>query len=316
MNLWKWKRTSRLEGGQPAAAILSPSAEAGTSDVASLAAPVEIADPDGLPAFTPPPPGVSLGRSFCQDGFVLVPQVFDQAEVAELRRAAIALFANNRPPFEPRFSNSVLFEEPFRLIFRNRKYIQTLRELLGEDFLFVNEFALHDSHYAGWHTDTVSPEGKAGHEFHWSPGFCVVQTAIYLQDNDQNGGGLDVVPGSHMRDDTLAALLRRERGFPIVNRMPDPVDDPRRDAVSLRGRAGDLVIFHFRLSHRASPPGRAAQSDADRKLGLFMVAGPNNAQTRRYHAWLDEYNQMNGTTRAVVPDDFRSLLSGIGHSIT
>jgi hypothetical protein len=46
-----------------------------------------------------------------------------------------------------------------------------------------------------------------------------------------------------------------------------------------------------------------------------MVAGANNAQTRRYRAWLDEYDQMNGTTRPVVPDDFRSLLSGIGHSV-
>jgi hypothetical protein len=316
MILWKRKPTSRSEDRQPAAAILSSSAEAATPEVATPAAPVEIAAPDVLPAFTPPPPGVSLGRSFCQDGFVLVPQVFDQTEIAELRRAAIAQFPDNRPPFEPRFSNTVLFEEPFRLVFRNRKFIEALRTVLGEDFVFVDEFALHDSHFAGWHTDTVSPDGKAGHEFHWSPSFCVVQNAIYLQDNTENGGGLDVVPGSHMRDDTLAALLRREHGFPIVNRMPDPVDDSRRNAVSLRGRAGDLVIFHFRLSHRASPPRREAQNDFDRKLGMFMVAGANNAQTRRYHAWLDEYAQMNGTTRAVVPDDFRSFLSGIGHGVT
>jgi hypothetical protein len=32
-----------------------------------------------------------------------------------------------------------------------------------------------------------------------------------------------------------------------------------------------------------------------------MVAGPNNAQTRQYRTWLDEYDQMNGTTRPVVP---------------
>ena len=223
MNLWKWKRTSRLEGGQPAAAIRSSRAEAGTSEAATTsAAPVDIAVPDVLPTFTLPPAGVSLERSFCQDGFVVVPQVFDQTEMAELRRAAIAQFPDNRPPFEPQFSSTAVFQEPFRLVFRNRKFIQALRAVLGEDFVFVNEFGLHDSFYVGWHTDTATPEGKVGHEFHWSPGFCVVQIAIYLQDNNENGGGLDVVPGSYVRDDPFAASMRREHGLPIVNRMPEP----------------------------------------------------------------------------------------------
>ena len=146
MIFWKWKRTSRLEDEQPAAAIRSSSAEAGTPEVATMsAAPVDIVVPEELPAFTLPPAGVSLERSFCQDGFVVVPQVFDQTEMAELRRAAIAQFPDNRPPFEPRFSSTALFQEPFRLVFRNRKFIQALRTVLGEDFVFINEFSLHDS---------------------------------------------------------------------------------------------------------------------------------------------------------------------------
>jgi hypothetical protein len=312
MNLWKWKRTSRLEDGQPAAAVPSSGTEADTSEVATMS--VDVADPEELPTFTLPPAGVSLERSFCQDGFVVVPQVFDQTEIAELRRAAIAQFPDNRPPFEPKFAGPALFQEPFQLVFHNRKFIQALRTVLGEDFVFLNELGLHDSFYVGWHTDTASPEGKVGHEFHWSPGFCVVQAAIYLQDNNENGGGLDVVPGSYVRDDPFAALLRREHGLPVVSRIPEPAD-PYRGGVSLRGRAGDLVIFHLRLYHRASRRRREAQNDLDRKLAMFTVAGPNNAQTRRYRAWLDEYDQMNGTTRPVVPDDFRSMLSKIGHSI-
>jgi hypothetical protein len=318
MNLWKWKRTTRLEGEQPVAAIHSSAAEttvpAAPVDVAGSERPVDIADPEQLPAFTLPPAGVSLERSFCQDGFVVVPQVFDQTEIAEIRRAAIALFPDNRPPFEPKFSNTALYREPFRLIFRKPKLIQALRAVLGDDFVFVNEFALHDSFYAVWHADTSSPEGKGGHEFHWSPSFGCVQTAIYLKDNIESGGGLDVVPGSHMRDDPLAALWRRERGLPIASRCRS-ADDPYRGGVSLPCRPGDLVIFHLRLRHRASQRKSEAQTDVDRKLAMFMVAGPNNAQTRRYRAWLDEYDQMNGTTRATIPDDFRSLLSGVGHSV-
>src|SRR5262245_54008794 len=140
MILWKRKRTSRLEDGQPAPAICSSGAEAGTSEVATMsAAPVDVAVPEELPAFTLPPAGVSLERSFCQDGFAVIPQVFDQTELAEIRRAAIAQFPDNRPPFEPKFSSTALFQEPFRRIFRNHKFIQALRTVLGEDFVFINE---------------------------------------------------------------------------------------------------------------------------------------------------------------------------------
>jgi hypothetical protein len=304
-----------LESGQPATAVHSSKAEAGTPEAATTsAAPVDIALPKALPTFTLPPPGVSLERSFSQDGFVVIPQVFDQTEMAELRRAAIAQFPNNKPPFEPQFASGAVFQEPFRRVFRSRKLIQALRAVLGEDFVFINEFGLHDSFYVGWHTDTATPEGKVGHEFHWSPGFNVVQIAIYMQDNSENGGGLDIVPGSYVRDDPFSAAMRREQGLPPVNRMPEPTD-PYRDAVSLRSRAGDLVIFHLRSYHRASRRRSEAQSDVDRKLAMFLVAGPNNALTRRYSAWLDEYAQMNGTVRAVIPDDFRSLLAGSGHSV-
>jgi hypothetical protein len=268
-----------------------------------------------LPVFTPPPTGISLERSFCQDGFVMVPQVFDRTEIAEFRRAAIAQFPDNRPPFKAQVSNTAFFQEPFRRVFRNRKFIEALRTLLGEDFVFVNEFALHDSHYVGYHTDAASLEGKGGHEFHWSPLFCLAEIVIYLQDNGENGGGLDAVPGSHIRDDPFSAKLRHEHGFPIASRMPEPTDDPYRSGVSIPSRAGDVVIFHYRLFHRASERRREAMDDVDRKLAMFMAAGPNNALTRRYRAWVDEYDQMNGTRRPVIPNDFHSLLSEAGNNV-
>ena len=314
MNLWKWKRTTRLEGEQPVAAIHSSTAEATVPaapvDVAVSERPVDIADPERLPAFTLPPAGVSLERSFCQDGFVVVPQVFDQTEIAEIRRAAIAEFPNNRPPFEPTFSNTALFQEPFQRVFRNRKFIQALRSVAGEDFVFVNEFALHDSFYAGWHTDTTSPEFKADHEFHWSPGFCLVQVAIYLQDNGEDGGGLDVVPGSYIRDDPLAATMRRKNGLPSVSRMTEPSGG--RSQFDL----GPATSSSFICVSATVPPGarRMPRTISTANLRCSWLPAPTTRR-RGDIAWLDEYGQMNGTTRPAVPDDFRSLLSGVGHSV-
>jgi hypothetical protein len=307
-----WKRTSPSADGRPMPATHSSSAEAGSPEAVPMPAPpADTVAPDSLPAFSPPPAGVSVERSFCQNGFVWVPQVFDQTDMAELRRAAIGQFPDNRPPFEPQFNIEAVYQEPFRLVFRNRKFIQSLRTVLGDDFVFVNNCGLHDSFYVGWHTDTATPEGKGGHEFHWSPGFCVVQVATYLQDNGENGGGLDVVPGSHVRDDVFAAQLRRENGFPVAR---EPVNEYA-SGVSIPSRAGDVVIFHLRLSHRASRRRVDATADTDRKLAMFMVAGANNALTRRYSAWLDEYAQMTDTPRTEITDEVRSFLSGVGHSI-
>lgn len=251
--------------------------------------------------FIPAAASVSIGRAFCQNGFVPLPQVFTRAEIEGFRRAAIDLLPANALPFKAQFSNAALFHEAFRGIFRNQRLLSALRELLGDDFVFVNEFALHDSYFSGWHSDTSSPEAKGHHEFHWSPRFMLMNVAIYLQDNRDNGGGLDAVPKSFLRDDPLALSLR---GIQVA--------EPYKDGATIRSNAGDVVVFHLRTSHRSSDATREAQSDAERKLALFMIVGPNNELTRSYRTWIDEYDRMNGSSRATVPDEFRSFLSDNG----
>ena len=254
-------------------------------------------------------------RRFVQDGFVVLPEVFSNLEIVRLRRALVALFHDNKPPFEARFSNTALFDEPLRsIVFANTRLIGALRELLGEDFLFLNEFAAHDSFYSGWHTDTSSPEGKVGHDFHWSPNFILVNVAIYLQDNGETGGGLDVVPRSYLRDDPLAIGLRRDLGFPPVH-LRDIDADPYCGALTLRAKAGDATVFHLRTSHRSSIATRAADNDDERKLALFILAGANNSSTRRYRTCLNEYHALNTTSRPNLPADFMRVLSDRGLTI-
>ena len=118
--------------------------------------------------FVPPEAHVSLGREFCQNGFVIVPKVFTSEEIAAFRSHAIHILPPNKHPFKSQFISQAPFTEKlFReTIFRNTRFISAFRELLGDDFTFVNEAGLHDSFHAGWHTDTTSPEAKGGHEFH------------------------------------------------------------------------------------------------------------------------------------------------------
>lgn len=264
--------------------------------------------------FVPADARVSIGREFCQNGFVILPRVFTPGEIATFRNHAMNILPSNQPPYKSQFLNQAPFTEKlFReTIFRNTRFIAAFRELLGDDFIFINEAGLHDSFHAGWHSDTTSPEAKGGHEFHWSPEFSLINAAIYLQDNDGGGGGLDAVPGSYLRDDPYAITLRREHNFPPSHRIAENTGNPYRDAVTLRTMAGDVVFFHLRTWHRSSVPTKPAVDDNRRKLAFFLLAGRNNALTRRYCAWLDEYAKMDGHLRPGLPPEFNAFLSDLG----
>jgi hypothetical protein len=141
------KLLKRLSASRPELADFMPAASTTVAPDSATPA-TSIPDPavSNKPVdFIPPPRGVSLERSFCQDGFVLLPQVFTVGEIADFRRAAMQFFPSNRPPFEPQFSNTAMFHPSFRAIFQNGRFIGALRTLFGDDFVFLNEFALHDS---------------------------------------------------------------------------------------------------------------------------------------------------------------------------
>jgi hypothetical protein len=56
---------------------------------------------------------------------------------------------------------------------------------------------------------------------------------------------------------------------------------------------------------------RGPTNDADRKLAIFLLAGVNNASSRRYREWLVQYDAMKRITRfphAASGADFRIAL--------
>ena len=90
-----------------------------------------------------------------------------------------------------------------------------------------------------WHTD--------GH-----PGRHTVtlKTAIYLDEQDEDQGSLNLIPGSH-HGEFSAALFRScgywDRGRPRLRLDPHAVPG----AISLRTRPGDVVLWDNRLWHSA-----------------------------------------------------------------
>jgi hypothetical protein len=226
---------------------------------------------------------------FAQDGFVVVPNVLTAEQVEQLRSFLTRQF--DSPPQFPgdtaktnashpavRFDICTRFPE-LRWLMIHPPLIATLRSILGDDFVLLPEMSAHDSGFGSWHADTGSQE-RAGHLFHLDPDFLMLEAAFYLQDNGPYGGGLDVIPGSHLERDKS---LPEHRDLLTRTKLTLDVWGVRKAGYSIPSRAGDLVLFDFRIQHRATAPGdRRKAPGVPRKLAIFFACSRNNAHARRY----------------------------------
>lgn len=145
---------------------------------------------------------------FDKHGFVIFKNVFTIDEVKYAREVLLEIF-NVPSAYDGDWDNGEVISslradvfnryEELRCLFVNQKIMKCIKSVLGEDIGFVPEMVAHRKGFGGWHKDTTSQE-RAGNVFHYDENWLMIECAIYLQDNDSiYGGGLDVIPGSHMQ---------------------------------------------------------------------------------------------------------------------
>jgi len=101
--------------------------------------------------------------------------------------------------------------------------------------------------------------------------FIVIEIGIYLQDNDEFGGGLRLVPETHRLPDPYVGLLKKKHATrkavdsSLVKRTLKTLSRGRlygwRDRefetvpgeIDIPTKAGDVIIWDVRIVHRASP---------------------------------------------------------------
>ncbi len=223
-----------------------------------------------------------------KQGFTTIPQVLNAAEVKQVRQQLIEIF-NNPSSYEGDLlakgsQGSVYLDmysryPQFHWIFTSDRFVNGMRSILGDDFLYLPESALHHAGYTGWHKDTNAQE-KAGHDFHWQDDFEVVQVGIYLQDNDpEYAGGLDVIPGSHkvrnvspQKKSKIGSLADR-----FLNKLKKQPQE-----YSVPSKAGDVAVFNLRTDHRATQPKSTPIPPEHAKYAIFIVCSRNNGHAKRY----------------------------------
>lgn len=218
-------------------------------------------------------------KHFHDGGYILIPNVLSPEQVQELRAILRPKFKKNekRLPGDTsviRFDVYNRYPEVRWLLFHEAS-MSALRSLLGKNYAVLRDTTAQLNHFGNWHKDTTTQE-IFGYGFHKEPDYLMVDVAYYLQDNtDELGGGLDVEPGSHRRPDPFLKLRNKQRNEPV------------KDFVSIPNKAGDLLIFDFRINHRGSRPQQFAAARKRGKLGLFLACSKNNAHVRAYHEFIN-----------------------------
>ncbi|MBD2002374.1 MULTISPECIES: phytanoyl-CoA dioxygenase family protein [Cyanophyceae] len=268
-------------------------------------------------------------EQFHKNGFLVVSSVLTNEQVRELREFLLKLFESGIQRQSDDGCIDICARYPeLRWLLIHPPIVSALRSLLGNDFVYLPEMAAHDSCFGGWHKDTGSQE-KAGHKFHYQPDYLMVQAALYLQDNGKYGGGLDVIPGSHLHPDKYITKNSRQSGWlslsklkrklyrqlakiqfvrtikgklnklrsqkhlesnnleSFVSHIPLKPEVPSQvGEYSIPSKAGDLVLFDFRLDHKASWPEVVPIPLENRKLVFFFACSKNNENVAKYKKFL------------------------------
>jgi L-proline 4-hydroxylase len=203
-------------------------------------------------------------EQFREDGFILIPGLFDQDELALMRDALPQVFEEEGPHRILEAGTGVVrgvhgvheTHPVFRTLVRLPRLLGPARELLN-DGVYVHQFKINAKMALvgdiwEWHQDFRFWRDEDG-----MPAPQALTAAIFMDPVDEFNGPLMLVPGSHKDgvlettslngagwNETLAARLKHSitpESLAVVVR--------NRGIVAPKGAAGSMLLFHSNILH-------------------------------------------------------------------
>lgn len=241
---------------------------------------------------------------FLENGYLIIPNVLSQETVSDLRTKILEVFKSGEWKKEEFNTNQVLcnvfntFPELTELVL-NKTLIETVKSLLNSTPVLFPETAIHHKFYTGWHKDSTSIE-KNGEKFHLNDNALFLQCGYYLQDNNELGGGITVMPKSHKTSDnftdpfaySLSIKDRIKLKLGLYSDLNNSRLNPNKHSiVDVPTKAGDLVIFNFRLNHAATLPKKIKQEAIpfdQSKLAIFNAFSNDTENAHHYFNFISQ----------------------------
>lgn len=162
-------------------------------------------------------------KKFEENGYVLVPKVFSEAEIEQFRKLAYEQYEIDKSkkldfqlpnlPTKAKYNKGdLLSKEKLHQVLLDDRILQIARTILGSDDLIY----FGDSSYQigtglrGFHRDNIDRTDLNGPD--WKTEYTLIRLGIYLQDHKEYSGGLKIKEGSHKNTDGKAVFVGNEIG--------------------------------------------------------------------------------------------------------
>jgi ectoine hydroxylase-related dioxygenase (phytanoyl-CoA dioxygenase family) len=170
-----------------------------------------------------------------RDGFIVVRNLLSPEEIQNLKDALHRHFANHwvwesLGKYQP---NAAVKIPSISWLFSHPEILSVFRELYGgSDIVFTGNCDAHLNMLNSWHKDgRDGPGGCFLPESFADPDCRLFRAGVYLQDHLHEVGGLTVRKGSHLSRSMEEGQIEH-----------------------LATRAGDVIFFDMRLTHRGKAP--------------------------------------------------------------
>ncbi|MEE4407075.1 phytanoyl-CoA dioxygenase family protein [Enterobacter mori] len=205
-----------------------------------------------------------------EQGYIVIPQVINQSEIQTIRNSYKLI--SRKSGLSTLLPTDILKHPYIFNILLKENITSEIRDLFGRNFSLFPNFTIRESVYIPWHNDAYFLPQEV---IHAESPLQFMQCAIYLQDNDPElGGGITLIPGSHH----LAKS--------VVDSM---LETPLTYEKTVMSKAGDLVLWDNRISHRSTYPDKTPDST---KLALQWTVSASLNHNESYLNYLRDRAHM------------------------
>jgi hypothetical protein len=169
-----------------------------------------------------------------RDGFVVVPNLLSAGEISSLKDALVCHFAvewewailgKHQP-------NAAIRIPEIAWLIAHAPVVSIFRELYGQETLvFTGNCDAHANMLSFWHKDVTANGDQVTRAAFSRPECRIYRAGVYLQDHDRRRDGLTVRQQSHLSTSKTTG-----------------------DVTHVKTKAGDVVFFDARLTHRGMLP--------------------------------------------------------------
>ena len=199
---------------------------------------------------------------FEEQGYLLLPEVFDPAEVAVLRGEVPGIFAQKRDEVWREKDGKAVrtafaahtYNEAFRRLAAHPRMVEPVMQLLDGP-VYVHQFKINGKEafdgdvwqwhqdYGTWARDDLMPEARA------------MNIAVFLDEVTEFNGPLMFIPRSHKSGTLEAGHDLATTSYPLWTLDRGTITRLAEEGgiVAPKGPAGSMLVFHSTLVHASSP---------------------------------------------------------------